>query len=125
MCSFFFFLMIRRPPRSTRTDTLIPYTTLFRSPVAADDEAADRRHVEVLVEELAEVVLLFLCADRGVGQSRGGLLLQVGQEVGGLLGVDGRDGRLQPDRANHEEGGEENSREIGRASGRERVCQYV
>src|SRR3546814_11893787 len=28
---YFFFLMIRRPPRSTRTDTLFPYTTLFRS----------------------------------------------------------------------------------------------
>src|SRR3546814_12016805 len=41
MCSysfilrFFFFLMIRRPPRSTRTDTLFPYTTLFRSHTAA------------------------------------------------------------------------------------------
>src|SRR3546814_5016958 len=33
MCVFFFFLMIRRPPRSTRTDTLFPYTTLFRSRV--------------------------------------------------------------------------------------------
>src|SRR3546814_16823240 len=32
MCKLFnFFLMIRRPPRSTRTDTLFPYTTLFRS----------------------------------------------------------------------------------------------
>src|SRR3546814_12679497 len=32
MCSlFFFFLMIRQPPSSTRTDTLFPYTTLFRS----------------------------------------------------------------------------------------------
>src|SRR3546814_8068739 len=31
VCSLFF-LMIRRPPRSTRTDTLFPYTTLFRSP---------------------------------------------------------------------------------------------
>src|SRR3546814_14168449 len=32
LCVFlFFFLMIRRPPRSTRTDTLFPYTTLFRS----------------------------------------------------------------------------------------------
>src|SRR3546814_10107126 len=30
MC-FFFFLMIRRPPRSTRTYTLFPYTALFRS----------------------------------------------------------------------------------------------
>src|SRR3546814_9454363 len=27
--------MIRRPPRSTRTDTLLPYTTLFRSPLLA------------------------------------------------------------------------------------------
>src|SRR3546814_14821236 len=27
----FLFLMIRRPPRSTRTDTLLPYTTLFRA----------------------------------------------------------------------------------------------
>src|SRR3546814_8736210 len=34
-----FFLMIRRPPRSTRTDTLFPYTTLFRSDAAADDAA--------------------------------------------------------------------------------------
>src|SRR3546814_4139102 len=32
MYALFFFLMIRRPPRSTRTDTLFPYTTLFRSP---------------------------------------------------------------------------------------------
>src|SRR3546814_1181338 len=32
---FFFFLMIRRPPRSTRTDTLFPYPTLFRSQTAA------------------------------------------------------------------------------------------
>src|SRR3546814_17388706 len=33
VCGFLilFFLMIRRPPRSTRTDTLFPYTTLFRS----------------------------------------------------------------------------------------------
>src|SRR3546814_20818712 len=31
-----FFLMIRRPPRSTRTDTLFPYTTLFRSLVASN-----------------------------------------------------------------------------------------
>src|SRR3546814_10008499 len=30
-CLCFFLLMIRRPPRSTRTDTLFPYTTLFRS----------------------------------------------------------------------------------------------
>src|SRR3546814_13921123 len=31
LVGLFFFVMIRRPPRSTRTDTLFPYTTLFRS----------------------------------------------------------------------------------------------
>src|SRR3546814_7541434 len=31
--------MIRRPPRSTRTDTLFPYTTLFRSPASLGREA--------------------------------------------------------------------------------------
>src|SRR3546814_591656 len=36
----FFFLMIRRPPRSTRTDTLFPYTTLFRSEGHAGEPAA-------------------------------------------------------------------------------------
>src|SRR3546814_18801232 len=33
---FFFFLMIRRPPISTRTDSLFPYTTLFRSSCAGN-----------------------------------------------------------------------------------------
>src|SRR3546814_13844007 len=44
MCSAFFFLRIRRPPRSTRTDTLFPYTTLFRSPakIARSDMVGDR-----------------------------------------------------------------------------------
>src|SRR3546814_8301333 len=43
----FFFLMIRRPPRSTRTDTLFPYTTLFRILPAiarAADEAQRHPH---------------------------------------------------------------------------------
>src|SRR3546814_19704193 len=37
---FFFFLRIRRPPRSTPTDTLFPYTTLFRSGVGMDGDRA-------------------------------------------------------------------------------------
>src|SRR3546814_12644958 len=52
MFIFFFFLMIRRPPRSTRTDTLFPYTTLFRSFRASEigisdlgDDADERRAV--------------------------------------------------------------------------------
>src|SRR3546814_18430661 len=43
----FFFLMIRRPPRSTRTDTLFPYTTLFRSHRRA---AIERAHHRIAVE---------------------------------------------------------------------------
>src|SRR3546814_4725587 len=35
----FFLLMIRRPPRSTRTDTLFPYTTLFRSRLVLGEDA--------------------------------------------------------------------------------------
>src|SRR3546814_8119283 len=38
-----FFLMIRRPPISTRTDTLFPYTTLFRSPDLLRRDPADGR----------------------------------------------------------------------------------
>src|SRR3546814_20238952 len=60
--------MIRRPPRSTRTDTLFPYTTLFRSPVwrrrplipifqevfmptAEEDIAYYRRRIDACVEQ--------------------------------------------------------------------------
>src|SRR3546814_21004463 len=43
----FFFLMIRRPPRSTRTDTLFPYTTLFRSSRRRGRCAADPRRAAV------------------------------------------------------------------------------
>src|SRR3546814_20324624 len=43
-----FFLRIRRPPRSTRTDTLFPYTTLFRSTLGALAHRGDlaREHPE-------------------------------------------------------------------------------
>src|SRR3546814_7699384 len=43
--ALFCFLMIRRPPRSTRTDTLFPYTTLFRSlPFGLQAKAVAREH---------------------------------------------------------------------------------
>src|SRR3546814_20450941 len=59
ICNFlFFFLRIRRPPRSTRTDTLFPYTTLFRSDLVraelqrifAGSFLADRHAQHALVE---------------------------------------------------------------------------
>src|SRR3546814_13472739 len=48
----FFFLMIRRPPRSTRTDTLFPYTTLFRSMLfmRCDEVEAAWRWVEPMLD---------------------------------------------------------------------------
>src|SRR3546814_7407397 len=42
----FFFLMIRRPPRSTRTDTLFPYTTLFKRGKENGRLQAPRRQLE-------------------------------------------------------------------------------
>src|SRR3546814_10548338 len=44
--------MIRRPPRSTRTDTLFPYTTLFRSEVPAGPHQADARREECIAKAL-------------------------------------------------------------------------
>src|SRR3546814_4130544 len=43
ICYVLVFLMVRRPPRSTRTDTLFPYTTLFRSPDARIRSSLARR----------------------------------------------------------------------------------
>src|SRR3546814_19156367 len=45
-CSLFFFLSIRRPPRSTRTDTLFPYTTLVRSRLPCCAVDGDRLAVD-------------------------------------------------------------------------------
>src|SRR3546814_15856153 len=45
---FFFFLMIRPPPRSTRTDTLFPYTTLFRSDCPSSQLAIPRPRPRLL-----------------------------------------------------------------------------
>src|SRR3546814_20255728 len=39
--------MIRRPPRSTRTDTLFPYTTRFRSAIGARQKFIDRSHLHI------------------------------------------------------------------------------
>src|SRR3546814_773481 len=60
---FFFFLMIRRPPRSTRTDTLFPYTTLFRSVRLVIDIIGRKLAIQILenhrqaaLREIAEAV---------------------------------------------------------------------
>src|SRR3546814_4233854 len=61
--------MIRRPPRSTRTDTLFPYTTLFRSKerLASIDYAEDRTGylVDVVGDTYHEETIGFDCARNG------------------------------------------------------------
>src|SRR3546814_20475072 len=77
---FVFFLMIRRPPRSTRTDTLFPYTTLFRStteeireameePVAAITDAV-KVTLDKTPPELAADIM-----EKGITLAGGGALL--------------------------------------------------
>src|SRR3546814_14304704 len=109
-----FFLMIRRPPRSTRTDTLFPYTTLFRSAVLAAGDLVRRRPAaggagHLGIARRAAVRRRPLLAGRAAQPrgGRGGSLR--GRPLGGAqLRAHGRD-----------------QGQIGRASCRERVCQYV
>src|SRR3546814_14817866 len=61
-----FLLRIRRPPRSTRTDTLFPYTTLFRSPAVAMGDAADDAGQDAVVDRSGEA-LGFVHRGKGTG----------------------------------------------------------
>src|SRR3546814_11539820 len=51
-CIVFYFLMRRRPPESTRTDTLLPYTTLFPSPHRAIQLEHEQRDESVFAMDL-------------------------------------------------------------------------
>src|SRR3546814_12533537 len=97
--------MIRRPPRSTRTDTLFPYTTLFRSPVAVEEAVAggaggDAAAVEPLLAGDAQPARLGAGRDdHGVGRvGRAAVALHkegpsrevdLGDDVGEDLGAHG------------------------------------
>src|SRR3546814_11716971 len=63
----FVLLMIRRPPRSTRTDTLFPYTTLFRSRLDGPNEFPHAHADRLLLRFLQSLRLPGLRADRGAG----------------------------------------------------------
>src|SRR3546814_19088537 len=98
--------MIRRPPRSTRTDTLVPYTTLFRSTpnptgetVATDDSLNYARCIsETSISRIHQALLT------GIGDYF--------RKSGFSKAILGMSGGID-------------SAQIGRASCRERVCQYV
>src|SRR3546814_1400621 len=88
--------MIRRPPRSTRTDTLFPYTTLFRSDAAIIEEVSERAPAsQHVVYRLGQIVVARelgqLRGEPGVklGNERRAELLPHGEEFGGAAAVHG------------------------------------
>src|SRR3546814_13021801 len=103
MFYLFVFLMIRRPPRSTRTNTLFPYTTLFRSSEAVRPD-------------------LPRCprATGAVAAAQAGVDLRAGDLPG-----QPRHPRRLPAHAAQPQPALHGRQQIGRASCRERVCQYV
>src|SRR3546814_16497985 len=118
--------MIRRPPRSTRTYTLFPYTTLFRSDEtlqrhAPDDVLDVRVEAAVLVDDQhrrqpahvaggARHVARQLAMGAGEGNGFGG-------DAGVVWRDEGRRGVVVLE--------QRPQGKIGRATCRERVCQYV
>src|SRR3546814_11992476 len=66
-----FFLMIPPPPRSTRTDSLFPYTTLFRSQICdlPDRRLLDRRRVDHVFRRRAGADARFLDRAGAAGRS--------------------------------------------------------
>src|SRR3546814_13363636 len=115
---FFFFLMYRRPPRSTRTATLFPYTTLFRS-LSKDYEKPqwDLPHTtidgkQVAIEEQAALKKPFCNLIRF-------------HRISDAKSADPRVLLVAPLSGHHATLLRDTVREIGRASCRERVCQSV
>src|SRR3546814_15143053 len=101
--------MIRRPPRSTRTDTLFPYTTLFRSPwngagasaFAPSAYGLFRRNAKLADAFWSPTMKMLIAIIKP-------FKLDAVREALADIGVQGM-----------------TVTEIGRASCRERVCQYV
>src|SRR3546814_15387712 len=129
--------MIRRPPRSTRTDTLFPYTTLFRSArllrpraypgvrIRRDPDAPRREVRPVPAHRTGRARRMPLVADVADVDRAGDR-----RRLRALLFLRAREIRI-PDQPlcdgsqAHPRRGRPPPGQIGRASCRERVCQYV
>src|SRR3546814_12429253 len=109
---FFCFLMIRRPPRSTRTDTRFPYTTLFRSTF---ERAARPRDFLATVSRTAIIAAVATAACSPA------LALEISATWDGGTGLWSADNWTFGSAVG---ANDPNNDEIGRASCRERVCQY-
>src|SRR3546814_17471694 len=111
----FFFLMKLRPPRSTLTDTLLPYTTLFRS----DREKQQPDHIDPLALDRRLAVAQLPPYDAGDRRTEQDVDVEDPAPVIVVRDIAAED---WPEDGRHHS---RHSPEIGRASGRERVCQYV
>src|SRR3546814_15779432 len=107
-----FFLMIRRPPRSTRTDTLFPYTTLFRS---------IGRHIEAMRALRCAVEQQPLPEESAHGSFVPPTIIEIDDIAQLRRGVFGPVLHV----IRFPRAGLDAPVEIGRASFRERVCQSV
>src|SRR3546814_20769407 len=119
--------MVRRPPRPTLTDTLFPYTTLFRSILPVDViratdfvlpaiEIVDFRVARAPGMNLIDTVAdLAACGAVVLGANPRPLeAIDIRRVRGSII----RNGKIEQE-------GEASAVQIGRASCRERVCQYV
>src|SRR3546814_11565256 len=141
MLCVFVFLRIRRPPRSTLTDTLFPYTTLFRSPSARNRAAGSagtsspcrrppRRSCEACLDERGEGG----SATNGVGDRQPEPPAFRAEQRFGLAAAKACGVEADPAAADRGIGAAAEAarqfdhlfyREIGSASGRERECEDV
>src|SRR3546814_12089507 len=122
--------MIRRPPRSTRTDTLFPYTTLFRSAGSLDKNGAFAREIRMseafyshLVDHAVPLNEVAIRELKGIPTALdlytylAYRLPRITSERGQIISWD----QLAKQLGNEAD----SKRKIGRASCRERVWQYV
>src|SRR3546814_20635332 len=118
-----FLLMIRRPPRSTRTDTLFPYTTLFRSRLAHQGETGAGGFAEGVAAQQEADGAFFAPSYPApqlveLGEAKAVGPLPDHQAGIGYVDADLDHGRRPP-------AGNFPALEIGRASWRDRECEYV
>src|SRR3546814_18212187 len=118
--------MIRRPPRSTRTDTLFPYTTLFRSIIEAVRLLLEKSVQEIPAPMADACNAALRCKEHGYGLGKHGGY----QVVGNVIKISARlvqellAGDVSAETFAEFHGWGQGSG-IGRASCREDVCQYV
>src|SRR3546814_19598580 len=127
--------MRRRPPRSTRTDTLFPYTTLFRSDVRAVDTVIAANGGTLLTVKLPQAELCLTVAAPGehwvsnalailaAVESVCGDLAKAGLALAALPGLPGRGAGSQGPCANGASPVLDERFTIGSAEGRDRGCR--